>query len=709
MRRFVPLAFLLIFILVSVASSKAVAQFQKLTYPASRTVDVIDTLHGTPVPDPYRWLEPNDDPEVQQWTDAQNALTRKLLDALPYRQNIVTRIKELWDYPRSSTPQKFGSRYFYSRNSGLQNQSVLYVKESLDGEPRVLIDPNTFSTDGTLAMDWHYVSDDGSMIAYGVSASGSEDATLHVKNVNTGEELPLQIERCKYASVAWEKDNSGFYYTRFPKKGTVPDGDENYHERVFYHKMGTDPANDSLIYERPDHKEYGVGVGMSEDYRYLILTITEGTGQTNEVYFMDLAKRQDGFHPIVTGFKSYYSPIIAEERIYILTRENAPNFKVMVADMSDPRHENWKELIPESKESLQSFRFINRNLVLEYLHNAYSVVKVFSLRGEFLREIQLPALGSVGAINGEWNQPEMFLSFSSFVYAPTILRYDFDADKLSVYDKSTAKIDPEKYETNQVWYPSKDGTKISMFIVHKKGLKLDSANPTLLYGYGGFSVNQTPYFSASLTIWFDHGGVFAMPNLRGGNEYGESWHHAGMLDKKQNVFDDFIAAAEWLIANKYTSRDKLAIEGGSNGGLLTGAVMVQRPDLFKAVLCEVPLLDMIRYQKFLIARFWVPEYGSSEDSSQFKYLLAYSPYHNVKRNTHYPAALIKAGESDGRVHPSHARKFAALLQAVNTADNPILLWVERKAGHGQGKPISMQADDVADNWAFLFWQLGMSY
>ncbi len=694
--------------LVATAPGGVVAEDRKFDYPPTRIVNVIDTIYGVSVSDPYRWLEPSADPEVGKWTDTQNALTRAALDSLPFREKIKTRLAELWNYARSTAPSKHGSRYLFYKNSGLQNQSVLYVKEGLDAEPRTLIDPNTFSTDGTLAMDWTSTSDDGTMIAYGVSASGSEDATLHVMNANTHEVLPLEITRCKYTSVAWEKDNSGFFYTRYPVKGTVPASDENYHQRLYYHKIGADASTDSLIYERPEQKELGIGVGMSEDCRYLIVVVYAGTGQTNELYYMDLAKR-DGLRPIVTGFASAYTAVIVENQIYVITRENAPNFKVMVADMSDPRHENWKELIPESDESLQEIRCINRRLVLTYLHNAYSVVKLYSLTGAFEKEIALPTLGDVNSITGKWDEPEMFLSFSSFVYSPTILRYHFDNGSLDSYEKSTVKFDPGTYETHQVWYPSRDGTKISMFIVHKKGLKLDGSNPTLLYGYGGFSVNMTPYFSSSLLLWFDHGGVYAMPNLRGGNEYGEKWHEAGMLEKKQNVFDDFIAAAEWLIANKYTSRDRLAIEGGSNGGLLTGAVMVQRPNLCKAVLCEVPLLDMIRYQNFLIARFWVPEYGSAEDSSQFKYLLAYSPYHNIKPNTQYPAALIKAGESDGRVDPCHARKFAAEMQAVNVGDNPILLWIERKAGHGQGKPISMQLDDSADNWAFLFWQLQMKW
>jgi prolyl oligopeptidase len=694
--------------LVATAPSGVMAESGRLDYPPTRTVNVIDTIHGVSVSDPYRWLEPSADPEVGKWTDAQDALTRVSLDSLPYREEIKKRLAELWNYPSSSAPSKHGSRYFFNKNSGLQNQAVLYFRDRLEAEPRTLIDPNTFSTDGTLAMDWTSISDDGTMIAYGVSASGSEDATLHVMNVNTREVLPLEITRCKYTSVAWEKDNSGFFYTRYPVKGTVPAGDENYYQRLYYHRMGTETSTDSLVYERPEQKELGIGVGTSEDSRYLIVTVYAGTGQTNELYYMDLVKR-DGFKPIVTGFASSYTALVVEDRVFILTRENAPNFKVMVADMSDPRLENWKGLIPEANDPLQGISCVNRRLVLTYFHNAYSIVKLYSLTGAFEREIALPTLGDIASITGKWNEPEMFLSFSSFVYAPTIFRYHFDTDKLEIYDVAAVKINSEKYETHQVWYPSKDGTKISMFIVHKKGLKLDGSNPTLLYGYGGFSVNMTPYFSSSNSIWFDHGGVYAMPNLRGGNEYGERWHEAGMLAKKQNVFDDFIAAAEWLIANKYTSRDRLAIEGGSNGGLLTGAVMVQRPDLCKAVLCEVPLLDMIRYQNFLIARFWVPEYGSSEDSSQFKYLLAYSPYHNIKPNTHYPAALIKAGESDGRVDPCHARKFAAEMQAVNIGDNPILLWIERKAGHGQGKPISMQLDDSADNWAFLFWQLQMKW
>jgi prolyl oligopeptidase len=708
MRKTVSSAIWLVSALAVVIPGSIMAGNNKMKYPPTRTVDVVDTLHGVPVPDPYRWLEPSADPEVGKWTDAQNALTRAALDSLPFRKEIKERLAELWNYPTITAPSKHGSRYFFYKNDGLQNQHVLYFKDRLDAEPRVLIDPNTFSTDGTLAMDWTSISDDGAMIAYGVSASGSEDATLHVMNINTREVSPLKIPRCKYTSVAWEKDNSGFFYTRYPVKGTVPDGDENYYQKLYYHKMGTEASTDSLVYERPEQKELGISIGTSEDCRYVILAVYAGTGQTNELYYMDLVKR-DGFKPIITGFASSYSAMIVENKIFIHTRENAPNFKVMVADMSDPRHENWKELIPESNDPLQGIGCVNRRLVLTYFHNACSNVKLYSLTGKFEKEVEFPTLGDVSSITGRWNEPDMFLSFSSFVYPRTIFRYQFDTGKLEVYDVAAVKIDPEKYETRQVWYPSEDGTKISMFIVHKKGLKLDGSNPTLLYGYGGFSVSMTPFFSSSNSIWFDRGGVYAMPNLRGGNEYGEKWHEAGMLDKKQNVFDDFIAAAEWLIANKYTSRDKLAIEGGSNGGLLTGAVMVQRPDLCKAVLCEVPLLDMIRYQNFLIARFWVPEYGSSEDPGQFKYLLAYSPYHNIKPNTHYPAALIKAGESDGRVDPCHARKFAAKVQAVNVGDNPILLWIERKAGHGQGKPISMQLDDYADNWAFLFWQLQMKW
>lgn len=684
------------------------AENRKMSYPVTRTVDVVDTLHGVPVADPYRWLEAGDDPEVAAWTDLQNAFTRSHLDSLPLRNQIRSRLAELWNYPRTTAPTKRGERYLFYKNSGLQNQYVLYVKEGLHGEPRVLIDPNTFSKDGTLAMDWTYTSNDGTMIAYGVSASGSEDATLHVMDINTGKTLPFEITRCKYSSVAWEKDASGFYYTRLPFKGSVPAGDENYYNKLFYHKLGTDVSSDPLVYERPDNKELGIGVGMSEDFRYILLQVYAGTGQANELYYLDAAKR-DQIKPIATGFTSVYSAIVANNKIYIYTRENAPNFKVMVGDMSDPVREKWRELIPETEDALQGLYYINHHLVLHYLHNANSQLKLYDLEGKFVKDIPLPTLGTVESVSGNWDDPEMFISFSSFVYPPTVLRYDFGAGETEVYEKSAFAFDPNKYETQQVWYPSKDGTKISMFLVHKKGLKLDGNNPTLLYGYGGFSVNETPGFSSSLTLWFDHGGVYALPNLRGGNEYGEKWHAAGMLDKKQNVFDDFIAAAEWLIVNKYTSRGRLAIQGGSNGGLLTGAVMVQRPELFKAVLCEVPLLDMLRYQNFLIARYWVPEYGTAENADQFKYLFAYSPYHNIRQNVAYPAALVKAGESDGRVDPCHARKFVARLQAVDTGSNPILLWVERKAGHGQGKPISMQLDDSADNWTFLFWQLGMKW
>jgi prolyl oligopeptidase len=697
--RFVTALFLWVFPLSSVHSSRP-------DYPLAKQVEVADTLHGVIIPDPYRWLENDSDPEVWKFAEEENKLTRSYLDQIPQRREIEKRITELWNYPKVNAPYKRGNRYFVLKNDGLQNQSVLYVQKDLKNQPEVLIDPNTFSADGTVSMDWWYPSEDGSLIAYGVSSSGTEQSTLIVREVEGKKDRKDTIPGCRFSSVAWTLDNQSFYYTRFPQPGTTPKGEENYNQKVLYHRLGDSPDNDQLIFEYPQKKEMLFGVQLSKDDKYLAIYASVGSSDYNDIYVKDLAAKGDFLH-LIQGQKTTYQGEILGDTFYLMTNDGAPFFKVIAINLKQPEEQNWKLLIPEDKDLLQHFEILNHKLVVEYLHNASSLLKVFSLQGKLEHEIGLPAIGSVGELSGKWDSDELFIGFSSFAYPPAIFRYDFKRNALIEFYRTPVKVDVSAYETKQVWYPSKDGTKISMFIVHKKGLKLDGHNPTYLTGYGGFTVSMTPNFSATRLWWLDKGGVFALPNLRGGGEYGEDWHQAGMLDKKQNVYDDFIAAAEYLIQNGYTNPKKLAISGGSNGGLLVGAALVQRPELFKAVICAVPLLDMLRYDKFLIARYWVPEYGSADDSAQFKYLYAYSPYQHIKEGASYPATLFMTGESDSRVHPLHALKMAARMQQAAGGEAPLLLLVETKAGHGQGKPTAKRIENTVDTYSFLTWQLGL--
>jgi prolyl oligopeptidase len=707
LNNFIAMALIAPSIILTSSTSAAQLPVGPPNYPISKTVDVADTLFGHIIPDPYRWLEETDNAEVQKWTDEQNLLTRSYLDNLPQRAKIKKRLEIIWNYPRKTIPTKCNNRYFFTKNDGMQNQYALCAIKSLADKPEIVIDPNSWSSDGTDAMNYWIPSKDGDFLAYGRSQKGQERGTMHIRNVVTGQDLPDSIPDTNYPSIAWLKDNSGFYYTRQPAKGTVPPGDENYYEKVYFHKLGDNASGDQLIYERPEIKEIGLGVQLSQNYQYLILTGYYGSSRVNDLHFKDLKTNGD-IKPIVTGFDFAYTGDAIDSVFYMQTNENASNFKIMAVDFNNPDKANWKTIIPENQDILQDFSIINHLIVARYMHNAYSVVKIFDLSGNFKQEILLPTLGTVNSITGRWNEDEMFLDFDSFTFPFTIYRYDFNNNELTQYHRNPVKVNPVGYETKQVWYKSKDSTSVSMFIVHKKGLKLDGNNPTLLYGYGGFSSNETPYFSSNTFLWLENGGVYCLPNLRGGGEYGEKWHQAGMLDKKQNVFDDFIAAAEWLITNKYTNPQKLAISGASNGGLLVGAVMVQRPELFKAVICGAPLLDMIRYHKFNIARYWIPEYGSSEDSTQLPFLLAYSPYQNVQKGVAYPAVLFQSGESDWRTHPLHPRKMAAELQAATSSTAPILLDMERKTGHGWGMPLGMQLEKYSDEWAFLFWQLGVS-
>ncbi len=677
--------------------------------PKAKTEVVTDDLHGHKISDPYRWMENSDSLETREYVRAQLAYTRSLLDPLPGREKIHARLTQLLSIGNVGTPQVGGEWYFYTRREGMQNQPVLYVRKGLKGTERALVDVNTLAADGTVALDWWRISHDGKYAAYGTSPSGSEKSTLHVIETATGKLLPDTIEQTRAASVAWKLDDSGFFYTRYPKKGDLPAEEENYHRRVYYHALGGDAAKDPLIFEPKDPQDWP-DVSLSNEGRWLTIVSSHGWTRS-EIYLKDL-KANTAPVTVVAGKNFLYSGEVFNRTLYILTNEDAPHYKVFAAPAETPDQGHWKPVIPESEGAvLQGLNIIGGKLVAEYEKNVSSLLKIFSLVGKPLAEVPLPGIGSVAGVGGQWDSQEAFFGFQSFIVPPTILHYDLESGKTSVFTKVDAPIDSSGYQVQQVWYTSKDGTRVPMFIVSKKGLALNGKNPTLLYGYGGFQVSETPAFSRGILLWLENGGVYVLANLRGGSEFGEAWHRAGMLEKKQNVFDDFTAAAEYLIAQKYTDRDHLAIMGGSNGGLLVGASITQHPDLFRAAVCQVPLLDMLRYQNFLIAKLWVPEYGSSLDPKQFEYLYAYSPYHHVKPGTLYPAVLFMTADSDTRVDSMHAKKMAALMQAEakNGADRnrPILLRIEPKAGHGQGKPLTKLIEEGTDIWSFLFWQLGV--
>ena len=677
--------------------------------PKAKVEVATDDLHGHKISDPYRWMENADSPETQEYVRAQLAYTRSLLDPLPGRESIHARLTQLLSIGNMGTPQVGGDWYFYTRREGMQNQPVLYVRKGLKGTDRILVDVNALAADGTVALDWWQISHDGKYVAYGTSPSGSEKSTLHVIDTNTGKLLPDTIEQTRAASVAWKLDVSGFYYTRYPKKGDVPAEEENYHRRVYYHTLGGDVAKDPLIFAPKDPQDWP-DVSLSNDGRWLTIVSAQGWTKS-EIYLKDLAANREPV-TVVAGKNFLYSGQVFNSTMYIVTNEDAPHYKVFAAPTDAPGQSHWKPVIAESQDAvLQGLDIIGGKLVAEYEKNVSSLLKVFSVEGKPLAEVPLPGIGSVAGVGGQWDSQEAFFGFQSFTVPPTILHYDMRSGKTSVFTRVEAPIDSSGYDVKQVWCNSKDGTRVPMFVVSKKGLALNGKNPTLLYGYGGFQVSETPAFSRGVFLWLEHGGVYVLANLRGGSEFGEAWHRAGMLEKKQNVFDDFAAAAEFLIAQKYTDRDHLAIMGGSNGGLLVGASITQHPDLFRAAVCQVPLLDMLRYQNFLIAKLWIPEYGSADDPKQFDYLYAYSPYHHVKPGTLYPAVLFMTADSDTRVDSMHAKKMAALLQAEakNGADRnrPILLRIEPKAGHGQGKPLTKQIEESTDIWSFLFWQLGV--
>jgi prolyl oligopeptidase len=675
--------------------------------PASRTQDVVDTVHGVAIPDAYRWLESGDSQEVKTWVEAQNAYTASLLEARPGRGQVRQRLSGLLSIGTLTPPEVRGERYFYTRREGAtQNQPILYVRQGLGGTDRPLVDPNPMSADGTAALDWWYPSWDGSLLAYGVSTAGDEKSVLRVRDVATGKDVKETIPHTRYCSLAWLPDNSGFFYTRYPAPGSVAAGQENYNRHVFLHKFGTDPVDDPLIFGAERRPEEIIQIDLSPDGRWLTAMVFDGWTRS-ELLVRDLSRPTARFVPVAQGLDAIFEGTVLGGTLYMRTNLDAPRYRLLAVDPARPERAGWKVLIPESEAVLRQFLLVGGQIVTLTMQDASSRVAVYGLDGADRRDIELPGLGTTEKISGEPLGKEAFFDFSSYTVAPLVERYDLGTRSTSVWGRVPADVDLSRFEVSQVFFPSKDGTRLSMFLVALKGLKRTGDNPTLLYGYGGFDVSQTPGFSRGLVLWLERGGVYAEVNLRGGGEYGEAWHRGGMLDKKQNVFDDFAAAAEWLIRKKYTRAERLGIRGGSNGGLLVGAALTQRPELFKAVVCQVPLLDMIRYHNFQIARLWVPEYGSAESPDQFRYLYAYSPYHHVKKGTAYPSVLLTTAESDSRVDPMHARKMAALLQASTGSDRPILLRTETRAGHGVGKPLSKQIDEATDLWTYLLWQLGL--
>lgn len=676
---------------------------QPLTYPTTRQADQVDDYHGTKVADPYRWLEDPDSDETKAWVEAQNKVTFGYLEDIPQRESLKQRITKLWNYEKYGIPYKEGNRYFYFKNNGLQNQSVLYTLTSLDGEPRLLIDPNTLSDDGTIALSGIAISDDGNRMAYGLSTSGSDWQEWKVRDVETGDDLSDHLKWVKFSGASWTTDNQGFFYSRYdePNDATKLE-DINYYHKLYYHKLGTDQSDDQLIYHRPDQKEWMFNGSVTEDGHYLIIYVSQGTDPKNLVFYKDLQTPDSPIVELISEFEANFSLIDNDGSIFwVQTDLDAPRSRVIAIDIHNPGRENWQEIIPQAEETLEDVGVLNNQFVADYLKDARSSIKIFDLNGAFVREVELPGIGSAGGFGGKRYDTETFYVFTSFTTPATIYRYDMVTGERSLFRQPTVDFDPTQYETRQVFYRSKDGTQVPMFITHKKGLTLDGNNPTYLYGYGGFNVSLTPSFSISNLVWMEMGGVYAIPNLRGGGEYGEDWHQAGIKLNKQNVFDDFISAAEWLIENKYTRPQKLAIGGGSNGGLLVGACMTQRPDLFRAALPSVGVLDMLRFHKFTIGWAWCSDFGSPENPEEFKALYAYSPLHNLKPGTAYPATLITTADHDDRVVPAHSFKFAAALQAAHSGDNPVLIRIETKAGHGAGKPTAKIIEEIADKWAFL--------
>lgn len=691
---------LILMLSLTISIQKISAQVQ---YPKTPIIAVKDTLHGTIITDNYHWLEDGENPEVIKWEKEQDKFTRSILDNLPQREKLVERFNELWRYDDVGRPSKVlnGERIFLWEKLKNDEKWRVLTKKDEATEFEILIDPNNW--DATETLSGTSASRDGKYYTFGKAVAGNENPIVKIMEVETKRILPDTLRGRKQYVTSWLPDNSGFYYSAAPLKGEVSEGEENYWDSIYLHKLGTPADEDEKIYYSKDKKEMHHSVWNSECGKYTIFY--QGLFNKNEIYFKYFGEEE--LIPIATGFDASYYVDIVDNKILIKTDKDAPNGKVYITDVDHPQREFWQEFLPEQKDKLYYINTIAGHIYAAYQHNAYTVIKIYSLEGDYIRDLSFPTVGT-GHVSGYWSRDDIWVKFSSFIYPSVTYKYDFQNDKLDIYKEFPLAIDVENYTSEQVWYNSKDGTPISMFLVHRKNLKKDGNNPVRLSGYGGFNHSQTPYFSTLNIVWLEAGGMLVIPNLRGGGEYGKNWHEAGMKENKQNVFDDFIAAAEWLIENKYTNPEKLAISGSSNGGLLVGAVTMQRPELFKVVDCGVPLLDMIRYHKFGPARYWKDEYGSADDPQQFEYLHKYSPYHNVVNDTYYPAIIISAGENDARVDPLHSRKMVARMQKANPEGEPILLMIRRKSGHGGGTTLSMQIDRVADTWAFLMNMLGMN-
>jgi len=683
---------------------------KKLSYPPTAKVEQVDQLHGTPVPDPYRWLEDDYSPQTKAWVEAQNKVTFGFLETIEDRQRIKDRLTRLWNYERYGIPSREGGRFFFTKNDGLQNQGVLYTMKSLDAEPRVLLDPNKLSADGTMALTGFSVTDNGALMAYSLSSAGSDWQEFKVRDIDTGKDLADAIKWVKSSAAAWTKDGRGFFYSRYDEPAATNQfKGVNYFNKLYHHRLGTEQSEDTLVYDRPDQKEWGFSPGVTDDGRYLVIFVWHGTDTRNRFFYKDLQQPDAKVVELLNDFDADYSFIDNIGTVfYFRTDLKAPRGRVIAIDIAKPERSQWREVVPQSADRLESVSLVNNQFIVSYLKDARSDVKVFGLDGKLVRTVELPGIGTAGGFGGKRDDTETFYSFTGFTMPTTIYRYDLRDGKSSVFRQPKVDFNPAEYETKQVFYNSKDGTRVPMFITHKKGLKLNGSNPTVLYGYGGFDISLTPSFSVSTLVWMEMGGIYAVPNLRGGGEYGKDWHDAGTKLRKQNVFDDFIAAAEWLFANRYTNPRKLAIAGGSNGGLLVGACMTQRPELFAAALPAVGVMDMLRFHKFTRGWAWTSDYGSPDDADEFKALFAYSPYHNLKPGTQYPATLVTTGDHDDRVVPAHSFKFAARLQECQVGGNPVLIRIETKAGHGAGKPTSKIIEEAADRWAFLVEMLGMS-
>jgi prolyl oligopeptidase len=666
--------------------------------PATAVNEVKETIHGVDIIDPYRWLEDQNSPQTRSWIDAQNAFTDSLLAKIPGRDALRQSVSGFLRTETMSIPTVRNDRYFFTRRQPDQDQSLLYMRRGATGKDEVLVDPLALNPQHTTTVNLVGVSDDGSWMIYALREGGEDETTRYLFDVDAHKNLPDKFPRARYSGMSITPDKSAVYYTK-----VMPEG-----PRVFVHKVGTDVDKDVEIFGKGYGPEKIIGSGLSQDGRYLLIEVSYGAAAVKtDVYFQDLAAKGP-IRPVVNDLDAAFNARIGGDKMYLLTNWKALKGRIMEVDLKNPERDHWREIVPESDATIDDFALVNGKIEAELTRNVIITMKVLDSSGKLVREITPPTLGTFSGLVGRWNNNEAFYAFNSFHRPTTIYRYDVATGKQSVWFQAKVPLEADKYEVKQVWYASKDGTKIPMFLAHAKGLKLDGSHPTLLTGYGGFNLSSNPTFSAFAAAWIANGGVWALANLRGGGEFGEAWHHAGMLEKKQNVFDDFIAAAEWLVSNKYTSPAHLAIRGRSNGGLLMGAMITQRPDLFAAVSCGYPLLDMVRYHKFLVAKFWVPEYGSADDPEQFKYLYAYSPYHHVSKGTKYPAVMFVSGDSDTRVAPLHARKMCALMQWANGSDRPILLHYDVTSGHSGGKPISKIIEDRVDELAFLCWQLGAS-